>query len=98
MAWLRRQWPSSSSSTSAGSTCQPKPAAAQRVNAVKAAAKKGGVDSDRLPEGALVEGPNARDSEVALDLAEPAAPEKRERGLPGLLKRLGATRETPAGG
>jgi len=72
--------------------------AAQRVNAVKAAAKKGGVDSDRLPEGALVEGPNARDSEVALDLAEPAAPEKRERGLPGLLKRLGATRETPAGG
>jgi hypothetical protein len=63
--------------------------AAQRVEAVRAMARKAGIREDRLPDAPPVTGPDAPESQVALAVADPGTSARPSRGLPDLLRRLG---------
>jgi len=62
--------------------------AAARVEAVRALAEKGGIEPARLPRSKLVQGQEAVDSQVTLDLATAPSPGSP---LPEFLRGLGAT-------
>jgi Domain of Unknown Function (DUF748) len=67
--------------------------AAQRVETVRATAKKAGADPGRLVPDKLVQGEDAVESQVALELAEPdSAGGRAGPRLPEFLRRLGAGR------
>jgi hypothetical protein len=63
--------------------------AAQRLDAVRTMARKSGVDTGRFVERKPIEGPNARDSQVALDVTAPEEPEHSGPRWSDFLHRLG---------
>jgi hypothetical protein len=64
----------------------------KRLEAVRAAIKKAGIDASRLLEAKAADGAAENDPQVKLDLVESDGPRPPERGLPGFLRRQTGTR------